>query len=377
MNNGLPELLTYPKLTTLILITQYNLLSPIRTFPINLPHPLSFFITTQKTSTMESPEQRRHQGSEHSHPDSSQSMPEYNTLPFDLHVDPCQFNVRENLDSLLHVFPWTERVDFDTRVLVYRFSRYQLPPKPWPKKVAGVPCYLTDDPKDRGPVAPAFRPASSQIKLSEELDCRSEAAASWAFESIRSFCLGRDIAVTEIQFWGKEGIIIVLADVPTENDILRRVPQAVGYCKCYYVFESEMARPQKLAAKHVEPPLTRETNFFSYDMETAGTRIGDKVFLDRGLLGELEGYRGPLCLLKIPIVDAGPSDPESIWIRCRWDYMGQSSHHSMRAHVPFSLIFNVFDQAVGVFRYAPIKGLYADFCLSTTADQVDGKYRIV
>lgn len=46
-------------------------------------------------------------------------------LPFDLHQAPKKFNAAENSKLLFDVFPGTQRVDFDERILVYYFN--QLP----------------------------------------------------------------------------------------------------------------------------------------------------------------------------------------------------------------------------------------------------------
>jgi hypothetical protein len=46
-------------------------------------------------------------------------------------------------------------------VLATRAVVLLLPAKPWPKKIAGVPCYLTSDPDDQGPIIPILLQYSS------------------------------------------------------------------------------------------------------------------------------------------------------------------------------------------------------------------------
>jgi hypothetical protein len=75
------------------------------------------------------------------------------SMPFDLRQDPSKYFEPENEKLLFDVFPKTQAIEFDNRVLVYRFDD-ELPPMPWPQEIAGVPCYLTNDPHDNGPLIP-------------------------------------------------------------------------------------------------------------------------------------------------------------------------------------------------------------------------------
>ena len=52
------------------------------------------------------------------------------------------FSESHILKLLIDLFPTTQAVEFDDRILIFRVE--VLPPKPWPKRIAGVPCYLTD-----------------------------------------------------------------------------------------------------------------------------------------------------------------------------------------------------------------------------------------
>ena len=59
---------------------------------------------------------------------------------------------------------------FDDWVLVYYLP--SLPLKPWPRKGAGVPCFLTTNPNNQGPMIPIERPSRSQIMVSSDLNFR-------------------------------------------------------------------------------------------------------------------------------------------------------------------------------------------------------------
>ncbi|KAB8234266.1 uncharacterized protein BDW43DRAFT_318883 [Aspergillus alliaceus] len=55
-------------------------------------------------------------------------------------------------------------------------------------------------------------------------------------------------------------------------------------------------------------------------VQAAETRIGNDIFLDSLFSGFIEGTRGPHSLLRVPSDD--PFEPEQVWIRCQWGYMG-------------------------------------------------------
>ena len=61
-------------------------------------------------------------------------------LPFDLRVDLDAFHEPENLDLLMNLFPRTHGISMDG-FFIY-FLRKDMPPKPWPKSVAGLPPYF-------------------------------------------------------------------------------------------------------------------------------------------------------------------------------------------------------------------------------------------
>ncbi|KAB8239614.1 uncharacterized protein BDW43DRAFT_8965 [Aspergillus alliaceus] len=401
-------------------------------------------------------------------------------LPFDLRRTPSKFLKTENFKLLLKVFPGTQRVDFDDRVLVFHLD--QLPAKPWPKKIAGVPCYLTEDLNDQGPIIPIRHRSRSRIKVSENLDLRdNEAAVSLVFDLVRDFFARTDISITEIQFWGHI-IIIILESKADKDEILRAVPRSVAQCNCFYLFESEMARPRKLSALRLKQPSPPEADDSSYDIirpgvmlssgkhpeegweiltssgvlvrdhrgfeymtvaahgfpgppfdgkvhhphsfnktlsetiielshtdialvqlvkgvefvnelfknslmpvppfkltgfvRAAETRIGDNIFIDSPFSGFVEGTRGSHSLLRVPSDD--PLEPEQIWIRCQWDYMGQNSNQVIGDGVCGSVIWNENHKALGFFRYAPTSGVFLDWCLSIAADHlIDKSYTIV
>lgn len=378
------------------------------------------------------------------------------------------------------MLPGTERVDYDRRVLVYLLN--QLPPKPWPKKIAGLPCYLTTDPNDLGPTIPIRHQSCSRIRISADLDLRNnEAAVDLVFDLVRDFFLQSNISITEIQYWGH--IVIIVLENEHENDkVLQVVPRSVAQCNCFYLFESMMARPGLLPVRRIEQTsftvvddsryetlrpgvvlssgkhpedgseiltssgvLVRDRLGFDYMtvaahgfpglpfdgnvyhprgsdiavgelsqelthtdvalvklkqgidfinepfentiiptppsrftgfIRAAEARIGDNVFLDSAFSGFVEGTNGPHASLRVPADD--PHQPEQVWIRTRWVYMGQDANQMLVNSVCGSPIWNDDNKVLGFFRYAPSSGVFLDWCMSVSADHLlDKGYYIV
>ncbi|KAJ5609271.1 hypothetical protein N7528_009838 [Penicillium herquei] len=392
-------------------------------------------------------------------------------LPFDLRQNPSKFLEPGSRQLLLDVFPHIQNVEFDERVLVYHFD--QLPSKPWPKKIAGVPCFLTADPNERGPMIPIQHQSHSNINLSNQLDLRdNEAAMGLIFDLVRDFFNKVEIPITEIQFWGHI-IIIVLENEGEKDKTLKAVPKSIAKCKCFYLFESIMGRPRNLSARplkeasiekddstyqtmrpgvmissgkhpieghemltssgvlvkdrigneymtvaahgfpgypfdgnvyhphfpgtvvgevimeisHTDVALVKLTEGIEFINEpfentlvpippfklaefarAVETRIGDNVFLDSPFSGFVEGTRGAHSLLRIP--SDNPHGPEQIWIKYKWDYMGQGSNESMVDGVCGSAIWDEKHRVLGFFQYAPKSGSFVDWCYSISADHL-------
>ncbi|KAJ5139195.1 uncharacterized protein N7515_004043 [Penicillium bovifimosum] len=191
-----------------------------------------------------------------------------------------EFHETESSRLLFQVFPGTQRVDFDDRVLVYHFD--QLPAKPWPKKIAGVPCFLTADPNDRGPIIPIRYRSRSKITVSENLDLRdNEAAVGLVFDLVRDFFAKTDISVTEIQSWGHI-IIIVLENEDNKDETLGAVPRSVAQCNCFYLFESMMARPSKLSALRPKAASVTQIDDSRYDTMRPGVMLSSGKHPEEG-----------------------------------------------------------------------------------------------
>ncbi|OQE02700.1 hypothetical protein PENVUL_c039G02126 [Penicillium vulpinum] len=201
-------------------------------------------------------------------------------MPFDLRENPSNFVESSNNKLLFEVFPATQAIEFDNRVLVYRFD--ELPPKPWPQQIARVPCYLTTDPKDQGPSIPTRQWSHSSIKLSPAMDLReNEAAVSLIFDLVRDFFRNANIPITEIQSWGHI-VIIVLETEPHNVEILQAVPNSIAQCQCFYLFESEIERPIQLSADHLKQVPAAAIDDAQYQILRPGVALSSA----RNTLGE-------------------------------------------------------------------------------------------
>lgn len=419
------------------------------------------------------------QGS-HGHHEHGETLPsaKHIVLPFDLHKNPKGFFERKNIDLLKQLFPSTLRVDFDEWVLVFVLET--LPPKPWPLKVANVPCYLTTDPTDNGPTVPLVHRSRSRITLGDGLYLRdAEHLVDQVFDILREFFDQSPIQATEIQYW-RSVIIIVLVSV--EHAVLENVPKSVGGCPCFYLEESDMGRPAELPVLRGSQPdgnafdtseyeplrpgvmvnsgehpvegcdfttssgvmvrdalgqtymtiaahgfpgypftnkvyhpssrgkeigevivesshsdvalvkLNENVTFVNEPFENtilpggpftlrqfarAGdTRIGNNVYMDSPFLGFVEGTTGIHSFVRIPNDD--PNNPQQMWIRGHWDYMGQGSSSQMAAGVCGSAIWDDNHRVHGFFRYAPQSGRFQDWCLTVAADHlIDRGYTLV
>ncbi|KAE8389043.1 hypothetical protein BDV23DRAFT_194689 [Aspergillus alliaceus] len=331
-------------------------------------------------------------------------------LPFDLRRTPSKFLETENFKLLLEVFPGTQRVDFNDRVLVFHLDR--LPAKPWPKKFAGVPCYLTEDANDQGPIIPIRHRSHARIKVSENLDLRdNKAAVSLIFDLVHDF-------------FASHIIIIVLESEANKDEILRAAPRPVaqsddssyeiirpgvmlssgkhpeegweiltssgvlvrGHRGFEYMtvtahgfpgplFDRKVHHPHSfnktlgkaiIKLSHIDTALVQlieGVEFVNEPFENtcmtvpsfkltgfvqaAKTRIGNDIFLDSLFSGFIEGTRGPHSLLRVPSDD--PFEPEQVWIRCQWGYIGQNSNQAIGDGVCGSVIWNENHKALGFF----------------------------
>jgi hypothetical protein len=193
-------------------------------------------------------------------------------MPFDLAKDKKGFS-NPNLNILLNLFPHVISVSFDGYSLVFLFSI--LPPKPWPKTIAGVSPYFTTDSNDNGPLSPFINRQSKQPKLHvySERDANDLVPheINEFLELVSSAFCKLDIAVTEVQYW-KHFFVVVLED---DNTNLKNVPCQFAQCLCFYLFEWEMHRPDinSYSARRIQEPREAVNDDSSYEILRPGIMV--------------------------------------------------------------------------------------------------------
>ncbi|KAL1982646.1 hypothetical protein VTN96DRAFT_1016 [Rasamsonia emersonii] len=96
--------------------------------------------------------------------------------------------------------------------------------------------------------------------------------------------------------------------------------------------------------------------------------IGSELYMDNPFTGYAEGTCGPHSISRIPTDD--PHKPEQLWIRTRWDYLGQGSSKQLEDGICGSAIWNGNNKVIGFFRYAPKSGQCVDLRFSVSAEHM-------
>lgn len=100
-------------------------------------------------------------------------------------------------------------------------------------------------------------------------------------------------------------------------------------------------------------------------------QIGSELYMDNPFTGYVEGTCGPHSISRIPSDD--PHEPEQLWIRTRWDYLGQGSSKQLEDGIRGSAIWNGNNKVIGSYRYAPKIGAVCGLVLQSVSGPYDGK----
>ncbi|KAM5448520.1 hypothetical protein MaudCBS49596_005314 [Microsporum audouinii] len=209
----------------------------------------------------------------HAHPSIPPWRHQFSRRPFPRHII-LDFDISKEpvFDEKCHIFydiiPTTTSVIFDGRFLIFTLAA--LPDQPWPKRIAGVPCYFTTVFGDLGPSAPIHRPNFSHIHICRELNYRNdEGKAELVFNVAKEHFIAKGISITEIQYWGNF-IVIVLEHRNTDRSAL---PQSVTGCSCFYLYDDEMGRPLNLSALRLTEPSPGTLDTSQYETLRPGVML--------------------------------------------------------------------------------------------------------
>lgn len=81
------------------------------------------------------------------------------------------------------------------------------------------------------------------------------------------------------------------------------------------------------------------------------TQIGSYIYMDNPFTGYIEGTCGPHARLRVPSDD--PYEPKQLWLKTRWDYLGQGFSQRMVDGICGSAIWDEQGKVPGFFGYAP------------------------
>lgn len=207
------------------------------------------------------------------HLEAEQDTPQVNLLParhiflpFDLRTNPDAWSDRKNMKLLADMFPG-DGVGFDGWCLIYWLK--VLPPKPWPKTIAGVPCYFTLDFNDHGPIPP-MRPAHwRNPRIGQDIDGQDLSNWDPVFHIIRDYFKEIEILITEVQYW--ESFVVIILE--NRNADMTKLPCRVANIRCNYLYEDQMGRPEVPQARRLLEPMPGNPDESQYDILRPGLRL--------------------------------------------------------------------------------------------------------
>lgn len=190
------------------------------------------------------------------------------TVPFDLRDDPAALSKSENREILTQIFPSTTGVGSDGIFLYIYVS--EMPPKPWPKMVAGLPLYLASRPGPENCPMPAGWPVHRRNgTIADQMDGRGMKTWTPLFEAVRDHFLALEISITQVMYWGNL-LIIVLEHRGIDT---ARLPWKAARVPCQYLYDDEMGRPRLPQARRQTDPTPGNPDQSQYITLQPGMRV--------------------------------------------------------------------------------------------------------
>ncbi|OIW23255.1 hypothetical protein CONLIGDRAFT_693857 [Coniochaeta ligniaria NRRL 30616] len=199
-------------------------------------------------------------------------------LSFDLLKTPSMLNNDKGvLGFLFDIFPNTLIVAMMRPFLLLGLS--SLPPRPWPKSIAGlIPYfYLTDKanpmPPTPGPTQPPMSIGHSPPPKNQTIagDLNGRDTYNWRpiFDALRQYFEEEHIDITEVIYWYSY-VIVVLRNRATDP---ARLPKRVGRLPCGYLFEDEMGRSQAPRSRRLVDLSPGNPDVSTYNTLQPGLRV--------------------------------------------------------------------------------------------------------
>ncbi|KAB5578458.1 hypothetical protein GE09DRAFT_1261585 [Coniochaeta sp. 2T2.1] len=180
--------------------------------------------------------------------------------PFNLRDNPKMFEDPAASPFLFSLFPGTVCLSVNGPFLCIGVQE-ALPPKPWPKTVAGlIPWFYCDSQEDANSLAIPFGiAAKSKRRIGGGLDGHATwegDATDWEgiCGAVQKDFREQSVAITEIIYlWGFVAIVLLNRDVD-----LTKLPYRVGRIGCRYLFEDELGRSAPPPARRMTDPAPGE-----------------------------------------------------------------------------------------------------------------------
>ena len=179
------------------------------------------------------------------------------SIELNLKLHPTDVNDAANRELLYAYFRGCKLFGFDEFMLIFHLD--ELPAKPWPNTIAEVPCYLTTDKEDRGPLSRIQRNPirGNKIHLLKEVNAHiknfddndNTATFEKHLDTVFRYFKEKDIEVTQLQNL-RTGIVIVLTDKDQDTPNL---PAFIMNLRCYKWLDDEIKRGDEPALRTKEP----------------------------------------------------------------------------------------------------------------------------
>ncbi|POR33919.1 Uncharacterized protein TPAR_05877 [Tolypocladium paradoxum] len=190
------------------------------------------------------------------------------TVPFDLRDDPAALSKSENREILNQIFPSTTSVGSDGIFLYIYVS--EMPPRPWPKTIAGLPLYLAPRAGPEYCPMPAGWPVHRRNgTIANQMDGRDMKPWTPLFEAVRDYFLSLKISITQVIYWGNF-LVIVLEHRGIDT---ARLPWKAGRISCQYLYDDEMGKPRLPQARRQTDPTPGNPDQSQYINLQPGMRV--------------------------------------------------------------------------------------------------------
>lgn len=189
-------------------------------------------------------------------------------LPFDLRTEKGAWSEDDNFKLLSTLFPTTFGVGYDDFFLYFHLTTF--PPKPWPKTVAGVPCFFTQDMAKAPHPLPFGRIFSMRNpRIAEDIKGRDVSDWEPLFLIIKDYFEKIEVSITEVFYWGNY-FTVVLERRDTD---LSQLPTTVAKLRVSYFFEDQMGRPTIPQARRTKEPEPSSPDNSEYRDLQPGIRL--------------------------------------------------------------------------------------------------------